>query len=159
MIETVSLAEVITHNHTRTSQKNTKSHSERALWEALRAANLLLSVSPRAGASPVIAPFVLFTVHRPYSLRPLNRPNVSKCGHNSQLELLFKDQGYSLIVPSLTLPWWEMKEQSSWRKRGVQTGTRWTNSSYCTDLDLVSMEEEEMWGCNIHSWLQRINET
>lgn len=53
-------------------------------------AKLTFDFSPRAGAKPVIAPFVLFTVHQPYSLGPLNSPEVSKCAHNSQPLLLFK---------------------------------------------------------------------
>ncbi len=57
---------------------------------------LTFDFSSQAGAMPVIAPFVLFTVHQPYSLCPLNSPEVSKCAHNSQLVLLSKTWGILL---------------------------------------------------------------
>lgn len=59
--------------------------------------------SPHAGAKPLIAPFVLFTVHQPYSLCPLNSPKVSKCGHNSQLVLLSKSWDFLSWCISLLL--------------------------------------------------------
>lgn len=37
-----------------------------------------------ASAAEAMAPFVLFTVHQPHSLCPLNSPKVSQCAHNSQ---------------------------------------------------------------------------